>query len=776
MREGSFLWQRPLVCCAAVLALGILAGQAWAGFAVLYPALGLLLGLLAFCLSRWNKASRLISACLAFLMLGILLGGFSKGGKLPYEGSYRVSGQVVSESKWSQDGQRVVAHLTNTRLHTQEGQEFKAGLAYWTYYAKIEEPLPQDGQSVDFLGQVYHPKGQVNPFGFDFKGYLQQRGIYIGITGNEGLKLSPQLPEGPKNPVLRLRQALEKRLDALFTSQSGLAKALLIGVKDDLQEEVTKGFKAAGIAHVLAVSGLHVGFLVAGLLLVLRPLNLSPKIRLLVLSVLLLAYCFLLDFAPSVVRASLLAVLLLLGKATRRRVDPLTSLAAAFLLILLLRPSDLFNLGFQLSFLAVLGIITLGDRFNQLLLRWERFATLPSFVQGIFKAYAITLAASLFTLVPLVNAFHQFSLIGLLFSPLAIALIGFLMAGFAVLLLLSFVSLPLALFFTPPVIFYAASYEALVAFFTSLPLATISLPYIHLMPALAFYLSLWLMSRYAKIKGRRAALAIGALAALCLLALGLTRDSRVSYIQLSNGFADSAVIMDREKTFVLDTGESSGDLTNLLLSLGREVDHLIITHLHEDHAGGLTKLIDAGVVIHQVYLPQGALLPRDLDSTQDTLALCEAAGIPVATLKRGDFLTSDRVSVKVLWPYRDAVYPGLSANDTAMVTLWDLDGLTLLNTSDLSARYAAYALAPAQVLKVAHHGSKADNNRDLLDLVSPQLAIITADDFREERYQNTARTLDQLGARLLITGESGAVTLKVDKGQTELFTFLSGRE
>lgn len=776
MNEKSFLRQRPLVCWAALYAMGILAARFIKELHFVWPVLGLALSLIALALSFRDRDRRLVALCFAFLMLGALRGGHLMNPHLPEEGTYQVIGRVAGVSQISEDGKRVKAALEDVRLKKDNAQISWSGRAYWTYYLTPEIPLPLDGQTAVFEGRVYLPQGQVNPYGFDFQDYLRQRGILIGISGNKELTLSPEGLTAPKNPVLRLRLSLEARLDTLFSERSALAKALLIGVKDGLDEQVNQDFRLAGVAHVLAVSGLHVGFLVAAILLLLKPFHLSPALRLLILFILLLAYCVLLDFTPSVTRAGILAVLLLSGKALKRRADPLTSLAAAFLLILILRPYDLFNLGFQLSFLAVFGIVITGDKINHGLKKIRGFQSLPRLVQRLLQAYAVTLAAGLMTLVPLVNSFHRVSLIGLLISPFAISLVGFLMGGFAVCLIASFIFLPIALLLAVPVREFAALYEGMVGFFARVPHASISLPFIHWPVAGAYYAILWLMSRYAKIGVKARFMIAGGLVVLALLFTVPGRDDRVTYIQLSSGFADSAVILDGDTTFILDTGDNGGDLVSLLQSLGRRADHLIITHLHRDHAGGLAQLINSGVEIRRVYLPEGAQTASDIDVDQDIFELCETAGIPVSALKRGDVLQSKRVACRVLWPYEGAVYPGLSANDSALLTLWDLDGVSLLSASDLSGRYAGYTLEQADLLKVAHHGSKNDNNRELLEMVSPQIALITADDYQAGRYKKTGEILSDMGARELVTGPLGAITIKSEHGAVEILTHLPRRE
>lgn len=776
MSGRSFLSQRPLVCFAALYGLGILLGSLWKGFVVALPVSGLGLGLLAAFLSKGQRIQRLLALALSFLALGALLGGLSNNPALPTPGKYRVSGKVAGEATLSEDGTRARVTLSKVELTNETGRVQKAGKAYWTFYHEEGAALPLDGQTASFEGRVYEPSSQVNPYGFDFKNYLAQKGIFIGITGNRELMLTPREQTAPESPVLRLRLFLEQRLDDIFAEESGLAKALLLGVREDLSEDTNRDFRKAGIAHVLAVSGLHVGFMVGALLLLLRVFHLSPRARLIILSLFLFMYCLLLGFSPSIVRASILAVMLLLGKAMKRRADPLTSLAAAFLLILLARPFDLYNLGFQLSFLAVFGIIVLHDALSFRLQRWKWFTRMPKWGRGLVLAYSVTFSASLMTLVPLVNAFHTFSLIGLLINPLFIALIGFLMAGFAIGLLLSFVSLPLSILFAVPVSTLSNLYKEAAGVFAGLPYATVKLPFIHFIPTISLYCALWLMSRYAMMNKRLRLALTGGLLGLGLLFTVLPRDREVSYTQLSSGFADSAVILDGGTTYVIDTGENGSDLAAFLLSKGRDVDHLLITHLHADHAGGLRQLIEGGLLIKRIYIPEGALTASDIDKEDRTLALAEQAGIPVSFLKKGDVLASLRVKGEVLWPQEGRVYKGLPANVSTLVTLWDLDGVSLLNASDLSASYAGYALVPAQILKASHHGSGNDNKEEQLRFVSPRLALITADETQRERYENTRGILETLGANTLVTGPSGAITLKVDKGQTSLETHLDRRD
>ena len=778
MNPRAFFAQRPLVCLAAAYALGIPLG-AWPAVYMPRVALaGILFGGAAVLLLRTRPALRAVSGMLCLLFLGALLGGRAAHPPLPAEGSYKVYARVVGQSARSEDGQRIKSLLGDVQLADESGQTASLPKAYWTYYAQPDAPLPQDGQKLSFSARLYHPQSRVNPYGFDFKNYLLQRGVPAGLSGAKELVFTDPVLTRPQSFWLRVRTSLAERLDTIFGAEHGaLAKALLLGVRDSLAEEITTDFRTAGIAHILAVSGLHVGFLVTGVVAVLRRFSPSPKVLAILLGGMLLAYCRLLDFSASIVRAAILTMLVLSGKALRRRVDPLTSLAAAMLVILLFRPLDLFNIGFQLSFLAVFGIIILGDRLQSRAAGRAWFKRLPNLAQKALQAYFITLSASLMTLVPLVNVFHRVSLIGLVISPVAIAGVAVVMYLFVSGLLLSYLWLPLARLMALPAGLISGAYQAGVSLAASASLAQIRLRALPAAWFLPYYSLLWLLSRYSALR-RAPRRILSGLLAIALAALPCIKSPLpLRYMQLSTGESDCALLLDEGYTWVIDTGEHGGDLASYLLSEGRDIDRLILTHLHNDHTGGLRQLLEAGIRIGEILLPEGAREAEITDESLQTIHQAQAAGIPVKTLARGQVLQEGRVTGRVLWPYEGGLYPGMNPNRGSLVIDWELNGTSLLTTGDLHADYAPYAYTGAQVLKVSHHGSRDDNSPAALEMICPQIALVTSSGLHPQRYQAAAQRLEAMGAKVYATGQTGAITLSFDQaGSLRLSTYLPGRD
>lgn len=767
MNARAFYRQRPLVCVACAAGLGVwLTGVARPPAAALWA--GLLSAIALTAVLCWAQRPAVWGACAAACFVFALYALPAAHPVLPPEGKYEISGRVSGVAERRDEDGRVQALLRQVTMTDAAGMRYSSPAAYWTYYPGDQAALPLDGQTAAFTGQVYHPAPQQNPFGFDFRQYLLTRGVPVGISGARELALTPSGQTAPADGWLRLRMAIGQRLDSVLGTAAPVARALLTGDRTALSDETSRVFRDGGIAHVLAVSGLHVGLLMAGVLFLLRRLHVRPWLQLACAAVLLLIYCRLLDFSAPVVRASILTIVLLLGRALRRPVDPLTSLACAFLLVLALRPMDLFSIGFQLSFLAVAGIVLLGDR----LLCMARRLRCGRLVRGIARAYAVTLSATAFTAIPTMAAFHRLPLAGLLLGPLACAAVGGLLYLYTAVLALTCVWLPAAHTLAAAAIWLTGLFQAAIAQAAAMPRMLLLTPAPPVYVAAAVYLAGLLATRYVRFRRWHGAVLGGAALVAALGVALLSADTAPRYTQLSAGDADCAVIEDGAATYVIDTGSHGGDLAGYLLSRGRGIDALFISHLHSDHLGGLQQLMEQRVPIGRILVAPAAGEAGDVDWGIRLLDQARAAGIPVHNVHAGDTLQSGRVRMEVLWPHADA-YPGQAANRSSMVTCWDIGGLSVLSMGDLDGDYEQYAIRPAQVLKAAHHGGRSSTGPDMIARVRPQLAIITSSGTRAERSLAVEERLRGAGCRVLNTWQTGAITLRMTSNGPELQQYLA---
>jgi len=761
-----FHHQRPLAAFALAYGAGIWAGVrfSWQPIPIL---LALLLSVGLIILLKKGGRRAIAGWMCAALCAGYLLAGLICNPSLPPKGRYLVTGIAAQDMVIREDG-KVGGYLEQVTL---EGDNVKtdAPRVYWTYVPEADHPfLPLEGQSVSFLATLYYPNDQDNPYGFDFRLFLLQRGVSIGVSGANDAVITGTPTRGVASLFYQARKALSRQIQLIFGEESALPEALLVGVKDHLPEETTRLFSDAGVAHILSVSGLHVALLASVLMWPLRSL-LSPGKRFGVMSIFLVAYCALLDFAAPVVRASLLLLFAQARRMVRKAPDQLTTLAAAFLMILLVRPLDLFSASFQLSFAAVLGIALFTEQLTAKL----HFFKFRSVMEGC----AVTIGATAGTAIPTIQLFNRFSIIGIWINPVVCAFLSILLPVYALVALVGCIYLPLGQMLAGPVNFAASLVIRGIEWMGALPFATVNCPNLPFYVVLALVFAMLLFSRYVVWPGRTRLIAgvCSVAAATMIWPLSTCRD--VQYIQLDAGQADCAMVLDGNETWVLDAGDYGGDLASYLKATGRRADHVLITHLHSDHCLGLNELMEEHVSIGVIYLPVGALDQEVAEECREVIAAAERTGADIRFLSAGDVLESERTKITVTWPNGDAVKPGHDPNRFALALLWDLDGVKLFSASDLEGNFEHYAAMDADVLKVSHHGSKNETRERFLEMVSPQIALITASEGSSTHpHPDTSNRLAQSGVSVYNIGETGALTIRVKDGDAAITTFHQAEE
>lgn len=735
-------YARLLPGASLALALGIGIGRVAGGWVLFVPML--VLALLACLLLRWPHRFFAVEA--AVLALGCLAGYAAYHPSLPTEGPCTVSAVVTEEIRQREDGQ-VRTLLRGISL---DGQPLGSG-AYWSFYLKEGETLPEGlvpGCRVTLTAQLYHPPGASNPGGFDFREYLLQKGCTIGLYGCESLTTAASAH--PLGLAAGLRHWLAQQLCQVMGDSAGsYAATMLLASQNLLPQEEREAFSRLGIAHILSVSGFHVGILAGLLQRLLRALRLSRRAKLGWTSLILILYCLLTGLNAPVIRATLLFLLYEFGAVKHRQRSSLHLLCAAFVVQLLVSPMQLTSLSFQLTYGAVLGLT--------LVTPWLESLWSPRHGSRLWRALCASLGAQAGIFLPELYWFQELPLLGVGLNIAAISLASVVISLCWVVLLL----LPL-----PPL---AALMGRLTGWLMDGMLVGVkamgSLPGITLwtrqangLTAAAWVLLLLCLSWWWPRK-RRWPSVLAALAVLCLSAYPWP-DTASRYMQFSVGEADAALLQDGGYAMAIDTGKDGQTLTNYLHQQRISLDALVLTHLHSDHAGGIDALLDSGIPIRTCYLPYGAQAAQVEQQVLDALVRLEAAGTEIVILSRGDVLPLPNGSITVLWPENAKVRPGQDANSSSLTLLASIKGNSLLLTGDLPGTYEQYAAAPADVLKVAHHGSLSSTGEAFLQVVAPRLLLLSCG--TEERSQ--AMDSRQLNLPVADTQRSGCVILSFDFG------------
>ncbi len=700
---------------------------------------------LALCLAAVGICPRLRLGTLAVtaVVVGAMMGQAAYHPAMPDEGDYSVCGTISREVSLGDKGQ-VQTVLSSVTL---DGKDWPD--AYWTYY-------PPDGEMPDWLtpgarvqmtARVYHPSGNENPGGFNFAEYLFQRGVRFGIYGAADLHPAEAV-FSLRGGAARIRHDLTEALMAVMGEESGAyAAAMLLGNQDFIPEDERQALRDLGIAHVLSVSGFHTGVLVMLLSLLMKPLPIPRTGKMLLTGMLLLGYCLLTGESAPVVRAAGLLLLREYVRIRNRQALPLHLLCASAIGQLALNPTLLTGPSFQLSYGAMLGIIAIAPAL-------KRLRTFESSVfRRLWEGVCVSLAAQIGVLAPQLYWFGELPLLGLLVNPLAAGLFG-------ELILLYWATLVCL-----PVPGLAEGMGALAAGATEDMLRLVRWMAggaVTLWTRQADLLTLagWVMLIVFSIRFlpekwaafRRKMLVLAAvLTALILLPVP---EWGSDYLQLSVGNEDAAVLQDRDLTVVIDTGEDGAALASYLHQRRQTVEVLIITHLHMDHAGGVAALLSQGIPVETCYLPSGAALPQIDEEALPLLAELAQTGTVFVPLSRGDEIKLPSGRLKVLWPLENRAGPLHDANDVSLVLHAEVAGVSLLLTGDQSGTYEQYAVLPADVLKVAHHGSKNATSPSFLTAAAPQMLLLSNKD--EAR---TWRMEDLAGEVPLYVTDGGAIRI-----------------
>lgn len=334
-------------------------------------------------------------------------------------------------------------HKPGERIE-REGWERVAGLVWISVRGKA---LAGDyGERVRIAGaSLEKPPLPGNPGEFNFRRYLARKGIYTLIHVHHQGQIEV-LGKGQMNPFVGLALSIKDIMKGIIEEtmeypQTVLLKGILLGERGGIPEDLQETFVQTGTAHILAISGLHVGLVVVIFLTLFWALRVPRKMRAMFIIAVLIVYALITGGRPPVIRASIMAAAVLSGMIVNRESDLLNSLSLAALIILAFNPLELFDAGFQLSFAAVLSIISLAPWLNNFLLKGPSGSTFKSY---LLKSFSVTLAAQV-GIIPLVAYyFSLFTPIALAANFLIVPLLGLVVAlGFST-CLVGLISLPLA--------------------------------------------------------------------------------------------------------------------------------------------------------------------------------------------------------------------------------------------------------------------------------------------------------------------------------------------
>lgn len=557
--------------------------------------------------------------------------------------------------------------------------------------------------------------------------------------------------EGSPGPLLRLRNELLAVIAPATDPARSLIAGVVCGRSSELRAQPAgEWFSVTGTAHLIAVSGSHlaiVGFVIESALQMSRC---SRGLQRALLAATLVAYAAFTGASPSAVRACCMVFATLVANGAGRRRHGVSALFVTMSIFVLLRPTVLFEMGFQLSCASVFAILCFCP--------YATYASgelgVPAGIAGILS---VTLCSQLATLPITVPAFGTFSLI----APIANAVIG------PVVSVLLAVSIVLAPFSLVPLLRPWALAVPMVAarcalffeqLFAAVPGASVGVPpdsvWVYVVPlSLAALLVWWPRPRARPMAAGLLCLALAAVVPYVYW----DRFAPPSVTILDVGQADAILIRQGGAVALVDCGLDERVVTALVRNNVHHIDAVFVTHWDEDHWGGLPD------VLEQFSVGTIAVAANALDDAP--AEVLNRSGVEYRQVRRGDTVDIGAFCARVMWPFESVDGEG---NEDSLVLLLSYaqegKGLRMLLTGDAELdqeRKFAQEVGDIDVLKLGHHGSKVSVDGELLDVLSPELSIASAGEGNRYGHPSDAcvDAVREAGGAFACTIERGDITI-----------------
>ena len=621
------------------------------------------------------------------------------------------------------------------------------------------------GYKVKAAGSYAPLEEASNPGQFDQKAYYEARGIGMVLK-----KAKLTVIEAKENiffqKLYELRSFWAQNLEKITgKEEAALLKAMLLGEKSSLKKEQKELYQSGGISHILAISGLHISLVGMLLYRFLRKKKRSYPFSALVSGSCMVVYGFLTGFGVSAKRAVFMFLVYLGAELLGETYDVVSALALSGLLILAEQPLQLFQCGFQLSFLSV-GAVALGYPAFQKRLGWKKKAAM-SLLSG--------LSVTLFTLPCTLYWFYEWMPYAVFLNLIVIPLVPVVFLSGAAGMLTGGASVAAGMFL-------AGASAGVLRFFQTLLERTEVLPGSR---AVIGQPELWQIALYYVLVGaavwggrgrarkknqhRIEVRIFFIIFALCMLCLPFHRPVEVTFLDVGQGDAiflrteaGTTCLIDGGSTTVSDVGTYR--LLPFLKSRGvSSLDYLFLSHMDADHINGAEELLKdqfRGIPIRHLCL---SALPGD--ETRERLEKeARLFGTELCYISRGTVFREKGAEIRCLSPVKDQKKE--DENENSEVLMVEISGLRILFTGDLGEKGEQELLEAgtdlrAAVLKVGHHGSRFSTGEDFLEAVSPGFAVISCAE--DNRYGHpapeTVERLERAGCRIFYTMKSGAVTL-----------------
>lgn len=631
---------------------------------------------------------------------------------------------------------------------------------------KMSQDIPsiKYGDSLYIEGEFKKPEEARNYKGYNYKQYLKTKKI-IGTVELEKAKI---LKSSNGSFIHNIQKYIKDTINGTLTDEEGnLLLAILLGDKDKLSEDIQESFKTSNLSHMLAVSGAHVSYIILGLTYVLQNSIIGKKNGKIVCIFFLLVFMAITNFTPSVTRTCIMAVLTLFSGIVYRKSDVYTNISVAALITLIFNPYSLLDLGFQLSYGGTIGIIIFIKRIQ------EKKSN-SKVVNYIKQMALVSIYANIIIIPIMMYHFNTVSLTFIISNIMASPILGIIVINGFLFIITSITVKPLTrliAIFIKPILSILIKISQICS---KLPFSNILVVTPYMFNVISYY-AIILYCIKSK-KNNKCKIIICLLIVLILINFIIyifPQKLRIFFIDVGQG--DSTLIITPDKKTVLVDGGGSdsfdvGEKVLLPYLLDRrilKIDYVLISHFDTDHCGGILTIMEK-VKVKNIIISEQA---EHSENYERFKKLMIHKKIRLIEVKKGDKIKIGRYSeFKILFPTSRLLSEN-PLNNNSIVAQFNYNNFKMLFTGDIEKLAEQQILKTekaeirADILKVAHHGSKTSSIPEFIKAVRPKIALIGVGKNNTFGHPNqqTIKNLENIKCRIYRTDLQGEIIIKIDQ-------------
>lgn len=672
------------------------------------------------------------------------------------------------------------------------------------------------GDKIKICGSFNLPEGNRNYKGFDYREYLKTLKLY-GRINSDNIKV---LSKNENNIIstisnkifLNLKERVENALDK---EKASLILGIVLGYTDEISEDIRENFSESNISHVLAVSGMHIGYVV-GFVKYFFDILLGKRKSKIFTSVFVVFYMFLTGFSPSVVRAGISAMVVLMAGVVHRKSDLWNNIFLSMLILLIYNPFLIKSVGLLLSFSGTIGIIVLQKSIIKCIERIEENYKYKNRrrkrlkinnniikVYKIFKeSFAMTIAATIMITPIMGYVFNKIALTSLIIGILISLIIGpFIIIYFIFIISINFIEIEI---FTKIIdisisiilkITYIGSKMFLRNIYVVTPYIIEIIIYYFVIFACNYLINIYYskeltitqkrvkntisLIKYKFNQNKKKFVSIILISCLiCVSVYRIPKDLEIYFIDVGQGDSTLIITPNKKKILVDGGGSEYGSydvgekilLPYLLDRRIKKLDYVIISHFDTDHVGGILTVLEKleidNVIISKQY--------EDSDNYRKFIEIVRREKIDIVIVNKGDILNIEKdITIKILHPNSKGFISENPLNNNSIVFNLIYDQFSMLFTGDIEEiaekqilkEYKNKKQLKANILKVAHHGSNSSSIEEFLEEVNPQIALIGVgkNNLYGHPSNNVIDRLNKLKIKIYRTDENGEINISVNR-------------